>query len=106
YGTQTYYRKRDDTAGALWKVPAGGGEETRVADTADVQTFAVTRGGIYFVTGRELRYLSLATGKSKSILTIGKPMSNGLSVSPDERWLLYSQLDQTGSDLMLVENFR
>jgi hypothetical protein len=29
-----------------------------------------------------------------------------MSVSPDEHWLLYSQVDQAGSDLMLVENFR
>ena len=31
----------------------------------------------------------------------------GLSVSPDGRWLLYSQVDGApGSDLMVVENFR
>ena len=30
----------------------------------------------------------------------------GLSVSRDGRWLLYSQVDLHGADLMLVENFR
>ena len=30
----------------------------------------------------------------------------GLSVSPDGKWLLYTQGDQFGSDIMLVENFR
>nr|MBA2647064.1 hypothetical protein [Pyrinomonadaceae bacterium] len=30
----------------------------------------------------------------------------GLSVSPDERWVLYTQYDRKGSDIMLVENFR
>jgi Tol biopolymer transport system component len=33
-------------------------------------------------------------------------MWGGLSLSADESWLMYSQLKQTGSDLMLVEGFR
>jgi hypothetical protein len=32
--------------------------------------------------------------------------SNPLSISPDGRWVLYTQMDQAGSDLMLVENYR
>jgi len=28
-----------------------------------------------------------------------------LAISPDGRWILYSQLDQGGNDIMLVENF-
>ena len=34
-----------------------------------------------------------------------KPVEGLLSVSPDERYLLYAQIDQAGSDLMLVENY-
>jgi hypothetical protein len=30
----------------------------------------------------------------------------GLSLSPDETWLAYSQIDEIGSDLMLVDGFR
>ena len=29
-----------------------------------------------------------------------------LTVSPDRHWVLFSRMDQQGSDLMLVENFR
>jgi hypothetical protein len=31
--------------------------------------------------------------------------TSGLAVSPDGRWLLYTQVDQSGSDIMPVENF-
>ncbi|HEX4947992.1 MAG TPA: hypothetical protein VFZ34_15075 [Blastocatellia bacterium] len=30
----------------------------------------------------------------------------GLTVSPDGCWLLYTRIDQSGSDIMLMENFR
>ena len=30
----------------------------------------------------------------------------GLSLSPDESWLAYAQIDEAGSNLMLVEGFR
>jgi hypothetical protein len=34
------------------------------------------------------------------------PFVQGLAVSPDERWILYTQENQRISDIMLVENFR
>jgi hypothetical protein len=30
----------------------------------------------------------------------------GFAVSPDSRWLLYSSLESSDADLMLVDNFR
>ena len=33
-------------------------------------------------------------------------LNSAISVSPDERWILYTQIDQAGSNLLLVENFR
>jgi hypothetical protein len=50
--------------------------------------------------------MDMSTGNTTTILTLQKETALGMSVSPDGRFLLYSQIDQGGSDLMLVENFR
>jgi hypothetical protein len=51
-------------------------------------------------------YMNFATGKISLIAQIQKEVMYGFSVSPDERTILYTQVDQEESDLMLVENFR
>ena len=103
-GKTLYYTTNSPTS-PLWRVPAEGGEPTLIADSVRNYAFSVTRGGLYFIAERELQYRSFVTGESKTILTIQKPTALSMSVSPDEHWLLYTQIDQGGSDLMLVENF-
>ena len=76
-----------------------------------VSAFANCDKGIYFVAphpdgSSAVRLHSFVTGKDTTIAEIRKRVSWGLSVSPDERYILYTQFDQLGSDLMLVENFR
>jgi hypothetical protein len=53
-----------------------------------------------------IEFLSFATANVKTIIPMSAPPSEGLSVSPGGRYLLFSQRDEEGSDLMLVENFR
>jgi hypothetical protein len=51
----------------------------------------------------------LATSHIRRIYALQKrslPVVGGLAISPDGTWLLYSQLDQISSDLMLIENWR
>jgi Tol biopolymer transport system component len=106
-----YYTKRAG-ASALWKVPRDGGEETQVLESVEEQAFAPVNEGIYFIprpdsAGRySIQFLNFATKRIRSVSTIEGPIDSYLSVSPDGRWILYSQIDQSGSDLMLVENFR
>jgi hypothetical protein len=98
-------------------MPRDGGEDIQVLESSVdlgnfLGNFAIVNEGIYFIpradsAGRSsIQFFNFATKRMRSIITIEKPVSRGLSVSPDGRWILYTLLDQTGSDLMLVENFR
>ena len=90
-----------------------GGEETQVLESVAFGNFAVVEQGIYFIPGWSpednpvIRYLSFATGKVETIATLSKEgAAYGFAVSPDSRWLLYSQYRPSESDLWIVENFR
>jgi Tol biopolymer transport system component len=65
--------------------------------------------GIYFVPAdapRSLRYFNFATRQTHPIFEVDKDLAGNLSVSPDRRWILYSQIGDTNSDIMFVDNFR
>jgi len=112
-GRFVYYEKGWPAQCSVWKVPVEGGEEVKVLDsTHPYAGWAVGKPGIYFFTppdaqGRsDLCLYEFATGKTSKILTIERNVYERIAVSPDERTILYGQFDQSGSDLMLVENFR
>ena len=68
--------------------------------------------GVYFISKPDeksvcyIRFKDVATGSVRTIASIEREVESGLTVSPDRRSFLYSQVDESGSDLMLVENFR
>ena len=67
--------------------------------------------GIYYIPRSDspaqssIQFFDFANEKFKPIARTEKREFSVLSVSLDDRWILYSQIDQAGSDLMLVENF-
>lgn len=69
----------------------------------------VVPGGVYFFPRNDiltLNYFDFSTRKSRPIFKIsGGGAFPGLSVSPDSRYILYPELDDYRSDIMLVENF-
>jgi len=111
-----YYAKGRDMPG-IWRIPVDGGEETLVLDEHKAgfwRHWAVSDKGIYFATAEVeahplIEFYDFATGNVTLVLRLDKPIRGaapGLSVSPDGRWLLFTQLDQISSDIMLMENFR
>jgi hypothetical protein len=60
------------------------------------------------VTPNRIEFLDFATRQITPILSLEKaaPPFGGLAISPDRKALLYSQIDQDDSYLMLVRNFR
>ena len=77
-----------------------------------MRAFSLVKEGIYFIPGppfytkSSIQFLNFVTGKVKTVAPMSAPTYAGLSVSPDGRTLLFSQVDEVFSDLMLVENFR
>ena len=97
----------------LWKVPINGGKGIHVMERPDLLNYAVADRGVFFLDGHwgenapaSIRFLDFASGKTKLVIKTGKPISMGLAVSPDQRWLLFTEVEYLGSDLMLVDNFR
>ena len=110
-GKAVYYTK-GAFSGALWKIPVLGGEESPVLPSVAWRSFCLVNEGIYFVPEpgadrkSSIQFLSFASAQVKTVAPISRSPSSGLSVSPDGRSLLFSQVDEEGNDLMLVENFR
>ena len=76
---------------------------------SDSELWTLSPGGIYFVPAeapRSLRYFDFATRQIRPIFEVDKDFGSGLSVSPDGRWILYSQVGDVNSDIMLVDHFR
>jgi serine/threonine protein kinase/dipeptidyl aminopeptidase/acylaminoacyl peptidase len=109
-GKTIYYENQ----GRIWQVRADGSGGPVAIKDASTSVFAgglglaVVRDGIYYATtAHELRFFSFARGHSREIFKLEKPVNLGVSVSPDQKWLLFSQEDaEATGDLMLVDPFR
>ncbi len=55
---------------------------------------------------RPLYLLDPAIGEDRLLGTLEQVALLGLTVSPDGKTILYSKLENQGSELMMIENFR
>jgi hypothetical protein len=114
-GKLVYYSKLERPG--IWRVAVEGGEETPVLGKASSGMWALAKDGIYFFDWKDvlrpvIQSYSFSSRRSTTFYEFSRgtnldnSSNTAISISPDGRWILYTQIDQAGSNLVLVENFR
>jgi Tol biopolymer transport system component len=103
------YFSGEGASSSLRKMPVEGGEETEVLPSIASWNFAVMEDGVYFLTGTghrsAIEFLSFATGKTEVLAPVGGGYF-GFTVSPDRKWILYSQAIPSSSELVLADGLK
>jgi Tol biopolymer transport system component len=112
-GKYLYYMKGWPDVVSVWRTSVDGNQEAKVLDSVHSEgQWTVAKEGIYFfrppdkMGHSDICFYEFASGQIREVLTIQRPVNTHIAVSPDGRTILYPQSDESGSVLMLVENFR
>jgi hypothetical protein len=87
------------------------GDERQIIPYAYYKEFFPTKDGIYYVgaLGNDglypLELYQFRGGATRVLGKIGGSLYQGLTVSPDGKSILVSRSPNTGSDIMMIENF-
>ena len=110
-----FFNVKETNGVALWSKPINAGEAEPVKDMPRLdaaESWTVTVRGIYFTssssTPSTINFYDFATRTIQPLCNLPQPPtpSGGLSVSPDGRWVLYTQTDDAQSDIMLANHFQ
>lgn len=109
-GSFLYYAADRAAATTLRRLNLKTGEETRIALGVLSRKYFPVNAGLYYMSGdpyhnQSLMFYATDSGKSELIAKLDRPIDKGFSVSPDGAQLYYGQIDNDGSDLMLVNKF-
>lgn len=110
-GQTLFFSKGHEGVGGIYSMPLKGGAEKHIITVPLIRgSFQVVSDGIYYITGRDeelcdLRFYETATGRTKVVTTLERPVAFGISTTPDRKTFVYSRT-VTGGDLMLIDNFR
>ena len=108
------YFAKNDRAG-IWRVPVEGGEETEVMNQPALGNWAswtLSGNSIYYLRESDkataIEVLHLETGRTQRIHSLERAPAaySGLTVTPDGKSLVYTDLTEAGSHITLVQNFR
>ena len=112
-GQWLYFAKSD--AGGLYRVPVNGGDEQKILNEPRDGYWGywcLVPNGIYYLdqTGAQMAvdFAGLNGEHPTKVHTLDRllPPYAGLTVSPDERWLLFSDRVESDSHITLVDGFR
>jgi sugar lactone lactonase YvrE len=104
--------------GELWRASASGTEEELVLRNYRGLNFQVLEDGIYLLDRDGVDEFALRPARAMFYRFRTKQLEDlqfrtkravsayGITLSPDAKWLFYSELTGATNDLMLVENFR
>jgi Tol biopolymer transport system component len=113
-GKYVYFHTRR----TIWRVPAGGGaEEQTIVPEHDLPWVVIqpTEKGVYYLEfargarTMEVSFYDFAKRGNEVVFRMKDAdfsQAMSFSVSPDGKYILYSRVDQSQTNLMLVENFR
>jgi hypothetical protein len=120
-GEYLYFNEAMEMPSPLWRQPVSGGTPVKVLEGVIRGAFTVVDSGVYYIdrpSGRggllftdqpsgetRLRYWDFARQRTT---TVARNLGNvflGLTASTDGRTILYSRVDSSVDDLMLVDNF-
>jgi Tol biopolymer transport system component/DNA-binding winged helix-turn-helix (wHTH) protein len=113
-GQFLYYAKNPDRN--IWRLQLRDGQENQVSPEIHVEHWsgwALSDNGI-FLLGEEssphpvLKFFDFSSNRIVDVANLKKPVPwrSWISASADGKFLLYPQLDQQESNIMLLENFR
>jgi serine/threonine protein kinase/Tol biopolymer transport system component len=108
-GAYIYYSPAD-TLAALWRLPTSGGPAVKVVDGIVWWNFRVLQRGIYYIDQpageTRLQFFDFATRRSTTVARGLGNVDAGLTATADGRTILFTRVDASFDDLMLVENLR
>jgi len=102
-------------AGWVYRRPASGGAEARVAEAQEWGHWVVRGAGLYIFNADarpnpSIELLDPLSGTKKDAVTLDRwpriSAPPSFDVSRDGRWALFARVDQVDNDIMVVENFR
>ncbi len=114
-GRWLYFAKRffGEGAAGIFRIPVEGGAEERVIETGELGKWALSRTSIYLLRPEaDARPAAIERYRLESFVreTVMEfpagtrfGIANNITVSADDRWIVYAQYDHAEADLMVTE---